>query len=108
MTKEKRTMPTINLGNRNRRKRVSTTAKKAAQLIYQDRRWRPLREEKLRCNPLCERCEERGVSKFAKEVHHKIAFMSTADLALRDRLAFDFDNLRSLCVECHKLEERES
>lgn len=98
-------MPTINLPDRSR-KRVSTTAKKEAQQIYQDKRWRPLREEKLRCNPLCERCESLGVSRFAKEVHHIVAFMSAASLTHRDRLAFDFDNLRSLCVDCHKFEER--
>jgi len=97
-------MPSINIPNRHSKKRVATTSKKAAQHIYQDKRWRPLREEKLRCNPLCERCEAAGKSRFAQEVHHITPFMSVMNIVLRDQLAFDFDNLESLCIDCHKLE----
>jgi 5-methylcytosine-specific restriction protein A len=96
-------MPRINLG-KGRRPRVRTSAKREAQRVYQDRRWKRLREYKLRENPLCERCEAAGKSKLATEVHHKIPFSQGNTRAMVERLAFDFDNTESLCTQCHSEE----
>ena len=83
-------------------RRVETSAKKLAQTYYQDKRWKIVREEKLRLNPVCEQCEAAGRTRSAEEVHHMIPFMSAKSAMYRDRLAFDIDNLESLCIECHK------
>ena len=53
------------------------------------------------CNPLCEECEKRDRITPVDDVHHIVSFMSTDDPLERLRLAFDFDNLMSLCDECH-------
>lgn len=70
--------------------------------MYATRRWRRLRALKLYDNPLCELCEQRGVVKPAIDVHHKRSFMSVSVAEGRDELAYDMDNLMSLCKECHQ------
>lgn len=62
---------------------------------FSTRRGRKVRDIKLRCNPLCERCESGGLVVVAKEVHHKKPWDKYPDLAL------DLDNLESLCEPCH-------
>lgn len=92
-------MPTINLPKRINN-RVPTTDKRKRQEIYQDRRWRLLRQVKMIDNPLCERCEAEGRVKPTEEVHHIVPIDINPDLA------FDYDNLKSLCIDCHKLEHK--
>ncbi|CEF48308.1 unnamed protein product [uncultured bacterium] len=57
--------------------------------------WRRLRRLKLLGSPLCELCQARGILVAATVVHHR--------LELRDHpgLAFDLENLQSLCPACH-------
>ena len=50
---------------------------------------------------LCEMCEKKGIVKPADDVHHIQSFMEVDDQDARRLLAFDFDNLMSLCDECH-------
>ena len=69
--------------------------------IYQDKRWKKLRLEKMRVNPLCERCANMDRITPAEEVHHKIPFDIGMTQEQRERLAFDWDNLMSVCNECH-------
>jgi len=95
-------MPRIDLGTVKKKDSVPTTGKKDAQKIYQDKRWKILRAEKLRVNPLCEQCEREGRSRLAEEVHHRIPFSQGSTPQMRDYLAFDLDNLESLCTECHR------
>lgn len=57
--------------------------------------WRRLRDRKLRADPLCEDCKERGETTLATEVHHIIRFSERPELRL------DWNNLRSLCEPCH-------
>lgn len=75
--------------------------RKERMAIYNTSRWRRLREAKLRDNPLCEICEARGITKMADDVHHVQSFMSTDNPEARRALAFDYDNLMSVCDECH-------
>lgn len=70
--------------------------------IYQSQRWRMLRLAKLADSPLCERCHQKGLVKPAVDVHHIVSFMTTDDLAKRIQLAYDYENLMSLCKECHQ------
>ena len=71
--------------------------------VYQSQRWRMLRLTKLVDAPLCEMYMKKGIVKEAVDVHHITSFMSTDDEVMRKALAYDYDNLMSLCKECHQL-----
>lgn len=61
-----------------------------------------LRAEKMRTSPLCERCRAEGKTVPTQHIHHIVPFdVNAPDLEAR---AFDYDNLISLCVECHSKE----
>ena len=79
-------------------KRQVTVNKKEYQKVYNTRRWKDLRAAKIRNNPVCEECARKGKTTPAKEIHHIRPFEIDNDLSL----AYDYDNLISLCVECHK------
>ena len=68
--------------------------------IIHSRKWRNLRRKKIIANPMCECCEREGRLTIATEVHHKI-HLQTAKGATKQLLAFDWNNLESLCKECH-------
>lgn len=69
--------------------------------IYNTRTWRNLRDLKLQQSPLCERCLKDGKINNATQVHHIESFMIEG--GDRIELAFDINNLQSLCVKCHQL-----
>lgn len=93
-------MPTIK--KLPKRSRTTDTFKSVARhKYYAQRRWERLRAEKLRRQPLCEICLAAGRITPAEDVHHKISFMSSEDPDIRHHLFYDFDNLMSLCKECH-------
>lgn len=95
-------MPTIYRPPKNTNKDSYSAKRKAErQAIYSSTAWKQLRETKLRQKPLCECCLKQGVIRTAQDVHHKVSFMSTTNPIERDRLAYDLDNLQSLCRECH-------
>lgn len=82
--------------------------------IYNSREWHELRVQKLRANPLCERCAEMGREKTGHEwvraaqcVHHRIPIETATTLDDMRRLAFTWGNLVSLCNECHAEVHRE-
>jgi 5-methylcytosine-specific restriction protein A len=56
------------------------------------RRWRKLRSLKLDANP---RCEKPGCGRPATEVDKKIPYAEAPELQ------YDWDNLQSLCHDCH-------
>lgn len=95
-------MPSINRPKRQRRDERRSERMK----IYNSSRWRELRRIKLISCPICERCEQRGLSVPAEDIHHKNSFMNHYG---GDRLyvAYDYDNLESLCKECHSKEHNE-
>lgn len=64
-------------------------------------RWKKLRVEKLKSNPVCEECAAHGVSTLATEVHHVKPVESVAGMAMMERLMFNWMNLQSLCHACH-------
>jgi 5-methylcytosine-specific restriction protein A len=69
--------------------------RKEANRFYACARWKKVRAWKLDQNPLCERCEAVGLTELAVHVHH------VRDRRAHPELAFDGDNLESLCVRCH-------
>lgn len=96
-------MPTINKKMKRTNSPVRSVSQKDRAKIYNHPRWRRLRDVKLMNDPLCERCAEDGRVTIAEDVHHKTSFMSVVDPIKRERLAFDYDNLQSLCKKCHQL-----
>jgi 5-methylcytosine-specific restriction endonuclease McrA len=91
-------MPTITL---HRKKPEITLNKKVYQEIYSDPRWISIRTYKTKENPLCEKCEELGIVTIMDEVHHKIPFQKGKTAQEIERLAFDIDNVISVCASCH-------
>ncbi len=63
-----------------------------------DNPWLKLRKWKITSDPLCEECLRQGYTTEAEEVHHIVAFKG-----LDDPLRLDWDNLESLCGDCHKV-----
>lgn len=94
-------MPTINRGQKKQRER--TENKRIYQSIYQDRRWKRLRKLKFSTNPLCEICLEENHITQTEEIHHVIPFQTGITEDQIEALAFDFDNLQSLCIKHHKI-----
>ena len=69
--------------------------------IYQSREWKELRLQKIRANPLCEECEKRGIVRSAHCVHHVHPIEDSATMEEMRKWAFMWQNLVSLCDECH-------
>lgn len=93
-------MPTIRL-LKIKKNTVPTVRKSMYQGIYQDKRWKKLRALKLMANPLCERCEAKGKVTPAKDVHHIVPFDQGTTKEQIEELAYDYDNLMSVCDPCH-------
>lgn len=74
------------------------------QQIYNTTRWHRLRDAKRMNNPICEECLRKVPPKVtqATEIHHVVSFMSVDEQTERKALAYDYDNLMSLCHECHE------
>jgi 5-methylcytosine-specific restriction endonuclease McrA len=58
-------------------------------------------------NPICERCEARGRVTPTSEVHHKKPFDTGRTEEEIEELAFDYDNLKSVCEPCHEEAHKE-
>lgn len=71
--------------------------------IYNSERWKRLRAWKFANDPLCEECLIQNNTVPAEDIHHIVSFMSTDDLTQRNFLAYDYDNLQSLCKQCHAI-----
>ena len=63
--------------------------------------WQLLRRKKFLANPLCEECAAHGRVTPTEEVHHIIPVENGKDEAEMRKLAYDYNNLRSLCKACH-------
>lgn len=70
------------------------------QQIYQNKKWKDLRKAKLMKNPLCEMCLQKGKTTPAIDVHHKDSFLNYEGNR-RLEVAYNYDNLLSVCKECH-------
>ena len=77
--------------------------------IYNSREWKQLTILKKRANPLCEQCIKDGEAigipggyvKSVECVHHIIPIETARTKEEMRRLAFDWNNLMSLCKSCH-------
>ncbi len=61
--------------------------------LYDTNRWRKLRLQLLRDNPLCVRCSNKGLTTSAECIDHCIPH--------RVHDFWDINNLFSLCTKCH-------
>ena len=98
-------MPTIYKPPKKVYKREKTDSKKSNlnnKAVYNTTTWRLLRIEKLKKNPLCEVCFEKGIINMAREVHHKVPLSTGSTMQEKQVLGFDMNNLKSLCEQCHK------
>lgn len=68
--------------------------------IYKSNKWKQLRHSKLLSNPLCELCLMQGKITPAVDVHHSDSFANYQGQK-RLEVAYDYDNLVSLCKQCH-------
>jgi len=92
-------VPRINLGKKN--KPPQSLNKDFYQHIYADRRWKSIRDWKRRDNPLCEKCEKEGRVRQMDHVHHIISFITGRNKDEIEELAYDKNNVMSVCEECH-------
>ena len=72
------------------------------QKIYNTDRWHKLRASKLMRSPLCEVCLSKGVITPAFHAHHIDSFMNYKGMK-RKEVAYNPDNLMSICEQCHSL-----
>ena len=73
----------------------SDADRRADRAFYARTRWRKLRRMILNGSPLCMCCAERDETTEATDVDHII------DRKQRPDLAYDMDNLQTLCKRCH-------
>lgn len=73
-----------------------------AKRFYASVRWRRVRASKLRADPLCEVCLGADVITPAEQVHHR------RERRTHPELAFDADNLESVCIPCHNRKRAKS
>lgn len=73
------------------------------QEVYNTTRWRKLREAKLMEQPLCELCQAKGIITPAEDIHHIDSFMSYEGMKRKEK-AYNYNNLQSICKECHQKE----
>lgn len=95
-------MPTVYKPRKTTMKKTKSEAEKQRKLIYRTERWKKLRALKLAETPLCELCQQEGRVTPAIDVHHAVSFMQASGPAERYQLAFDYNNLMSLCKQCHQ------
>lgn len=84
-----------------KKKRQPSINRDKRQDVYQTGLWKRMRLAKLREQPLCEVCMLEGRVKLAEHAHHLVSFMKATNEIERDRLAFDSNNLCSVCNQCH-------
>ncbi|OAV67024.1 hypothetical protein Barb6XT_01661 [Bacteroidales bacterium Barb6XT] len=92
--------------SRERRKAHPKTRDPLISRMYSDKRYRTVRENKLRANPLCERCEAAGRYVSAIHVHHRVKFSEGVAELEKWRLLMDYRNIESLCRKYHEAEHR--
>ena len=62
--------------------------------FYNSKAWRSLRNYKIQMNPLCEHCEEKGLTEPGKEIDHVVAIKDNGPM-------LSLSNLQTLCRSCH-------
>ena len=102
LKERRKDMPQINKLERKKKSQVprkETDMRKLRQKAYQNTEWRKLREVYMHEHPLCSDCLGKGKVTPATSVHHiKSPFRGGE---VNYNLLLDYNNLMSLCTECH-------
>ncbi|MBM0868858.1 HNH endonuclease [Staphylococcus auricularis] len=71
--------------------------------FYKSKQWRDVREQVLkRDNYECQACKRQGkVTTIDKSKHKSLDVDHILELESHPELAYDMDNLETLCVSCH-------
>ena len=102
------TMPTINKPKKNYSRKKHGVHELIQKHVYSTTRWQRVRKAYFMEHPLCERCLAEGRTKETEEIHHIIPLKTcNGDLNYLLQLAFDYDNLMSVCCQCHELTHQE-
>jgi len=91
-------MPTIKPTFTKRIPKIPSNSRKTRVKIYASPIWQKLRQEYLSDNPLCQLCLKEGRLSNGDHIHHIISPFSSNH---PEQLAFDYDNLLTLCENCH-------
>lgn len=99
-------MPTI---NKPKKKQVKQGRSKEASEIYNNSRWKKLRNAYLMQHPLCEECLrllDDGIIDISevqptKEIHHINPILTGESRLEMEELAYDGNNLMALCQHHH-------
>lgn len=86
-----------------KRQRNQTENRSERAEIYNSKEWKKLRKAYFQKNPLCERCLSMGKVVPAQHVHHIQSFMMYDNKEQRMQCALDWNNLMSVCVDCHNI-----
>lgn len=100
-------MPTIKKPNykkkRDNTKKKHGLQKLIQQHVYSTARWRHVRNSYFMEHPLCERCLSQNRTSATQEIHHVIPLKTCAgNIPYLHELAFSWDNLMSVCCQCHE------
>lgn len=93
-------MPWINKAQKPKQIKRYFSNREGRQEIYNTATWRNLRKAHLQYHPLCYMCQQKGIIKGGDQVHHLISPFQFQGLK-RNELAYDADNLITLCSKCH-------
>lgn len=69
--------------------------------LINSKEWKQLRLKKLMNDPVCEECEKSHRSTLAIVVHHMVPVESVPTETRMKVLMFSYDNLMSVCPDCH-------
>lgn len=94
-------MPRINKPQRktSSERNENTDMRKLRKEAYNNKVWRKMRDTYMKEHPICEECLKQGKVTAAEDVHHKKSPFRNG--VINYGLLFDYDNLMSLCKECH-------
>ncbi len=95
-------MPKINKLERKKKSqapRKETDMRKLRQKAYRNTTWRKTRDTYMKSHPICEECLKKGKVTPATDVHHLQSPFKGGDINYT--LLFDYENLESLCKDCH-------
>lgn len=82
-------------GNEDARAYRQSPGRKEVEAFYNSKEWRRHSRAYRSEHPLCEPCQREGRVTAAQQVHHK------EEISKRPDLAYEWDNLESVCIQCH-------
>ena len=95
-------MPTLNINKKPKqevKRNENTNSRELRKKAYNNTEWRKMRTSYIKEHPICEECLNKGKVTPATDVHHIKSPFNSGDINYT--LLLDYNNLKSLCQECH-------